>query len=260
MLTENPRLQKKVKMNCELLTIQPVCNPCAKTCQRIAWPYVGWLGIIATVIEFIIIVIFALMLVGIIFVDDRVILAILLIVTTIIVILWIINLFWRAPCFTMARTPPTCEYKCGLELIAKLCPGDYAIRVREDLYHTRDETHLRNSVVTGLWFLFMFAIFVGPNGGQVFDNIDSRTSAAGFMHFVIGRIIIMAMIGAYGLGIRALLDAEPDFWWRHLTAVDNDQLLGQQEVPFVGVGTQSPVSKPFSRKHVDSGRTDVNAF
>lgn len=246
---------------CELVTIQPVCNPCAKTCTRVAWPYVGWLGIVQYVFEVIGVVIFMLMLTGVLYVDDRVVLGILLFLTSLAVLLWFINTFWMAPCYTTVRTAPTCEFKCGLVLIAKLCPADYAIRHKEDRYQNNDETHLKNSIWTGIAFLIMFIALVAPNGGKVFDNIDNNTDSDGFMHFVIGRIIIGLLIGAYGIGIRALFDGQSDFDYRHDTAVDNDQIATNENLGFTSVfatrALQAPVNdnKSFSRKQVNGDIT-----
>jgi len=208
---------------CCPLQIKAQCDPCGR-CTRIAWPYVGWPGIIAYVMEFILLIVLNLALLGIFDLGDRAIFIILLVTTTIYVALWIWNLFWRAPCYITVLSERTCDSRCGLELIGKGCPGDYATRVRDDIQQVRDETHLREGVYAGLTFLILFAIYVGVYGGEVFDTPTGEDALA-FLLFIGGRILLALWTGVVWFATKNILAAEPDLWYRHFTAVDNDQYL-----------------------------------
>lgn len=228
-------------MSCGDICIEPICNPCPKTCIRIARPYVGWLGIILYVVEIPVVIVFSLMMTNIIYTEDKLLLGLVLAVTILTLIFWVINLLWRAPCFSSVRAP-YCGNPCGIELLAKQCPGDYARRVQDDAYHTSDETHFRNSLLTGIFVLFLYALIVRNDGRRVFDYLtEANFTAQQTTFFVIGRLIILAAIGGYGLSIRTLLDAWPDFIFRHVTAVPIDPTLGKESafVPLQGKKAQS---------------------
>lgn len=199
--------------------IEPVCNPCPKTCQRNQGPFVGTLGWIAYIGEIAAVIVLSLVLVDVIGGNNIIVLGFLLGLTALNVILWIVNTWWRAPCYSMRHTA-LCDNKCGMYLIMKSCPGDYATRARDDLYQSNDETHIRNSIVTGIYFLIIYALFVGLKGGSsIFDNLNDDSDTREVMNFTISRIIIMAIIGAYGMGIRLLFETRSDFLYRHFTAI-----------------------------------------
>ena len=209
--------------------IEPVCNPCPKYCQRSASPYVGTLGIVAYIVEIAIVIILSLMLVDVIGGDNRIILGFLIALVVLHFILWIVNNWWRAPCYSMRHTA-LCDSECGTYLIMKSCPGDYATRTRDDLQQSNDQSHLIDSLVTGIYFLIMYALFVGlKGGGRVFDNLqdDPNTDARDVMNFTISRILIMALIGALGMVIRRIFDTRSDFLYRHFTAIVVDPAMGR---------------------------------
>lgn len=226
---------------CEVVTVEPFCRPCPKTCIRMARPYIGWPGVVSYIFEIPAVIAFTLMLTFTITTDDRWVLGILLGVTIVNVILWAWNLLARAPCYTIVKAP-YCENPCGIELIGKPCPGDYARRYLDDAYHTNDETHLRNSILTGLFFLFNYVLTVRSDR-RVFDSLLNQTTNEQWMYFIIGKILIMGIIGAYGLGIRALLDATPDLLFRHFTAVPIDRDSEKGAVVNVNLGNKKPQEK-----------------
>jgi hypothetical protein len=216
-------------------------------------PYVGTLGIIAYIFEFVFVIILSLMLVDVWGADNRIILALLIALVVLHFILWIVNNWWRAPCYSMRHTA-LCDSECGLYLIMKSCPGDYATRTRDDLYQSNDQSHLIDSLVTGIYFLIMYALFVGLKGGsRVFENLhnDRDTDARDVMNFTISRILIMGLIGALGMVIRRLFDTRSDFLYRHLTAIFVDPAMGRNGPSgFLPIGSHLNAGKNTVRKHV----------
>ncbi len=178
----------------------------------------GWAGYI---IEGITLFVVALMTIGVIETNYRLVLALLVITIVLDLIFWIINLFRYAPCFTIQTLSTVCD-PSGCELIVKGEPCDYATRVNADIRHANDQSHLQTALVAGLFVFLLFGIFIARNGTGAFAPLNPAAGAAVLASlplFASVRAIQILIVVAYAFGFKHLLDTHSDLMYRHFTAI-----------------------------------------
>ncbi len=253
-----------------IINKEPLCTPCARTCQRYLYPYVGPLGWTTYVIDGILVVVTALMALEFINTDYRIILGLLIPAILVNLIFWIVNLYYYPPCYTTARAP-IYDSACGVDLIVKECPGDYAVRVAADLRQANDEWHFRNNILGGVAMLFWFTLFAGIRGTGAFVLLPEVFLSTDIRYYVITKVIEIGIIVVFVANFIILNETRSDVMFRHFTSVGEWQTKdSKRDSPSVSYGASSTlltntnagglssVNSKLNNRNNNNNRGDIN--
>ena len=185
---------------------------------RMTRPYIGYAGMVASVIEFVWIIVLLCMITGF-FSNDAILLAIMLVLFVIGVVGLMVNAFWMNPKYNKAKTDSSSSSSEPI-IDPPGKPSLYAKALKYDLNAGNDEKHFRHLVMSSLFLIIFYGIFLAKHGIHAFQPIPAVFTNYDIMHYFISKIYQVLTLLVCAKSFYELNDSHSDFAWRHMVAIN----------------------------------------
>jgi hypothetical protein len=187
-------------------------------------PYIGTLGAISYVWEFLIVMWVFFMILSIYTESPWTLIALLLIQFVVYIIFWAINAFYMGPLYRIAPVARRVNEYGDELLIAKEAPNTYAASLARDLKFHNDQTHFQSVVWSTLFVLIFYGVFLRNGTIAASQFLPPGYFAPAVENYVLNKIFQALVLAIAAHSWNLLFESQSDFLFRHLTA-QNVQLV-----------------------------------